>query len=124
MLAPEEIARAIPRAQVRGDAHPFAAPVAFGLAYLACALLALPGVWILGLAAGAISGMLRVPPDRGSSAVAATLRCCRREALLFATGSRRYPNVVARLDRGGARFLFAARSRRFFPTPSSIWPPD
>lgn len=94
--------------------HRLGSAVAFALVYAACAALALPGVWALSVAGGALFGVwLAVPIIALSSTVGATIAMLVSRYVLRRLVQAWFPDFVTVVDRNvarhGARWLFAAR---------------
>ena len=102
------------------DAHVLAAAAAYLVFYAAFAALSLPGAWIVSVAGGGLFGpWLGVPLVSLASTAGATLAMLAARYLAREAVKARFPDFVARVDRGvardGARWLFAARLTPVIP---------
>ncbi len=100
--------------------HPLAAAALYFVAYVAFAALSLPGAWAISVAGGALFGAWFGPPLVSlSSTAGATLAMLGARYLFRDAVAARFPDFVARVDRGvaedGARWLFAARLTPIIP---------
>lgn len=94
--------------------HRLGSAVVFGLVYVTFAALAVPGVWALSVAGGALFGVwLAVPIIALSSTTGATIAMLASRHVLRRLVQAWFPDFVEAVDRnvarGGARWLFAAR---------------
>ncbi len=101
-------------------AHLLVAALFFGLLYVAFAALSLPGAWTLSVAGGALFGpWLGVPLVSLSSTAGATVAMLAARYLFRSSVERRFPDFVARVNRGLARdgvgYLLAARLTPVIP---------
>lgn len=97
-----------------------AAAALYFLAFLMFAALSLPGAWAISVAGGALFGAWLGPPLVSvSSTAGATLAMLGARYLFRDAVAARFPDFVARVDRGvaedGARWLFAARLTPIIP---------
>ncbi|HXT06677.1 MAG TPA: VTT domain-containing protein [Roseiarcus sp.] len=97
-----------------------AAAALYFLAFLIFSALSLPGAWALSVAGGALFGAWLGPPLVSvSSTAGATLAMLGARYLFRDAVAARFPDFVARVDRGvagsGARWLFAARLTPIIP---------
>jgi pyruvate/2-oxoglutarate dehydrogenase complex dihydrolipoamide dehydrogenase (E3) component/uncharacterized membrane protein YdjX (TVP38/TMEM64 family) len=102
------------------DAHELAAAAAYVAFYAAFSALSLPGAWIVSVAGGALfGGWLGIPLVSLSSTAGATLAMLLSRYLARDFVAARFPDFVARVDRGvardGLRWLFAARLTPVIP---------
>lgn len=94
--------------------HRLASALVFGLVYVTFAAFAVPGVWALSVAGGALFGVwLAVPIIALSSTTGATIAMLASRHVLRRLVQAWFPDFAAAVDRnvarGGALWLFAAR---------------
>ncbi|MBI2970411.1 MAG: FAD-dependent oxidoreductase [Gammaproteobacteria bacterium] len=102
--------------------HPVAATLSFGLAYIGVSLLALPGTWLMSIAAGAIFGFwIGTVVVSFASALGATLAFLAARYLFRETIQRKYGSrlerVNAGMEREGPYYLFSLRLVPLIPFP-------
>ena len=119
-VSPGAIAAAMDGAQALVGAHPVLSAFGFSLLYVSVTALALPVVWLLSAAAGALFGpWFGVPIAIASGVMGGTLTMLAARYALRGWVEARFPETLARFDqglaRGGARFLFAARLTPVIP---------
>jgi pyruvate/2-oxoglutarate dehydrogenase complex dihydrolipoamide dehydrogenase (E3) component/uncharacterized membrane protein YdjX (TVP38/TMEM64 family) len=101
-------------------ARPITAAALYALGYVAFAALSLPGAWAVSVAGGALFGPWTGPALVSlSSTTGATLAMLTARYLFHDAVVARFPEFVARVDRGvandGVRWLFAARLTPLIP---------
>jgi uncharacterized membrane protein YdjX (TVP38/TMEM64 family) len=102
--------------------HPLLAALGFSLVYTTVTALAVPAVWALSVAAGALFGpWIGLPIAVASGVTGGTITMLAARYALRDWVEARFPEVVSRFDHGaatgGARFLFAARLTPVIPFP-------
>lgn len=100
--------------------HPVLSALGFSLGYTAIAALAVPVVWLMNVAAGALFGSwVGLPIAVASSVTGATLTMLAARYALRGWVETRFPATVERFDEGAANggmmFLFAARLAPVLP---------
>ena len=113
-IEPRRVATSLVEAKGFVGGHPVGAALGFVALYVAFAIFALPGVWTMSVAGGALFGpWLGVPLVSLSSTAGATLAMLAARYLFRDAVATRFPGFVEKVDRGvardGARWLFAAR---------------
>ena len=113
-VGPGAVARALDDARTLVDAHPAVSALCFSLLYTTVTALAIPVVWVLSVAAGALFGpWIGLPIAVGSGVLGGTITVLAARYALRGWIEARFPEALARVDqgvaRGGARYLFAAR---------------
>ena len=119
-LEPRRVAASLIDARAFVGGHPIAAASGYAVLYVAFAALALPGIWTMSVAGGALFGpWLGVPLVSLSSTAGATVAMIAARYLFRDAAAARFPAFVERVDRGvardGARWLFAARLTPVIP---------
>lgn len=122
LVEPAGVAAATAAARALVAAHPLFSAFGFALLYTAVAALAVPVIWVMNVAAGALFGpWLGVPIAVASSVTGATITMLAARYALRGWVEARFPATIARFDEGaasgGARFLFAARLAPVVPFP-------
>ena len=102
------------------SAHPVSAALAYVAVYVGFAVLSLPGIGTLSVAAGAAFGVwLGLPLAMASNAAGATLAMLIARHLLRDAVAQRFPRIVAQANAGvardGAVWLLAARLAPVLP---------
>lgn len=121
-ISPAAIGEAMDGARALVDVHPVLCGFGFALLYTTVAALAVPVVWLLSVAAGALFGpWIGLPLAVGSGVIGGTITMLVARYALRGWVEARFPETLARFDRGvacdGARFLFAARLTPVIPFP-------
>ncbi len=119
-VSPQAALAAVAQWRAFAAAHLFAAAASYFAFYAAFAALSLPGAWVVSVAGGALFGpWLGVPLVSLSSTVGATLAMLLARYLARDWVAARFPDFVAKVDRGvardGLRWLFAARLTPVIP---------
>ncbi len=119
-VAPSEIAAWIVERRAFVERNLALSGAFYFAAYVAFAALSLPGAWAMSVAGGALFGAwLGAPLVSLSSTVGATVAMLAARYLFRDAVAVRFPDFVARVDRGvardGARWLFAARLTPVIP---------
>jgi uncharacterized membrane protein YdjX (TVP38/TMEM64 family) len=122
LAGPGAIVASMAHARALVAAHPVSALLVFSLVYTAVTALAVPVVWALSVAAGALFGpWIGLPIAVVSGVTGGTITMLAARYALRDWVEARFPAVVARFDlgvaSGGARFLFAARLTPVVPFP-------
>lgn len=120
LAGPGAIAQAISHARAQVDVHPALCALCFSLLYTVVTALAVPVVWVLSVAAGALFGpWIGLPIAVGSGVMGGTITMLAARYALRGWVEARFPETIARFDHGvasgGARFLFAARLTPVIP---------
>jgi uncharacterized membrane protein YdjX (TVP38/TMEM64 family) len=103
-------------------AHPLFSALGFALLYTAIAALAVPVIWVMNVAAGALFGpWIGLPIAVASSVTGATITMLAARYALRGWVEARFPAAIAASTKAqraaGARFLFAARLAPIVPFP-------
>jgi uncharacterized membrane protein YdjX (TVP38/TMEM64 family) len=119
---PAAAAAAIGAARELVAGHPLFAALGFAVLYTIVAALAVPAIWAMNVAAGALFGpWIGLTIAVASSVTGATITMLAARYALRGWVETRFPATVARFDEGaanaGARFLFAARLAPIIPFP-------
>ncbi len=119
---PGAVVGAADKARALVAAYPVLSAILFSVVYTALAALAVPAVWAMNVAAGALFGpWIGLPIAVFSSVTGATITMLAARYAFRGWVEARFPATVARLDHGmangGARFLFAARLMPLLPFP-------
>ena len=122
LAGPGAIVASIGDARALVAAHRVSAALVFSLVYTTVTALAVPAVWALSVAAGALFGpWIGLPIAVVSGVTGGTITMLAARYALRDWVEARFPEVVARFDpgvaNGGARFLFAARLTPIVPFP-------
>jgi uncharacterized membrane protein YdjX (TVP38/TMEM64 family) len=122
LVEPPGVAAATAAARALVAAHPLFSALGFALLYTAIAALAVPVIWVMNVAAGALFGpWIGLPIAVASSVTGATITMLAARYALRGWVKARFPAAIARFDEGaasgGARFLFAARLAPIVPFP-------
>jgi uncharacterized membrane protein YdjX (TVP38/TMEM64 family) len=119
---PAALAAAMATARVLVAGHPLLFALGFAVLYTAVAALAVPVIWVMNVAPGALFGpWIGLTVAVASSVTGATITMLAARYALRGWVETRSPATVARFDdgaaSGGARFLFAARLAPMVPFP-------
>ncbi len=119
---PSAIVASMAHARALVGGHPLLSALVFSLVYTAVTALAVPAVWALSVASGALFGpWIGLPIAVASGLTGGTITMLAARHALRGWVEARFPEVVARFDQGvasgGARFLFAARLAPVVPFP-------
>jgi uncharacterized membrane protein YdjX (TVP38/TMEM64 family) len=122
LAGPGAMVASMAHARALVAAHPLLSVLAFSLLYTAVTALAVPAVWALSVAAGALFGpWIGLPIAVVSGVTGGTITMLAARYGLRDWVEARFSGVVARFDQGvasgGARFLFAARLTPIVPFP-------
>jgi uncharacterized membrane protein YdjX (TVP38/TMEM64 family) len=119
-VGPGAIASTMEGARAVVDGHPVLSALGFSVLYTTVAALAVPAVWLLSVAAGALFGpWFGLPIAIASGVMGGTITMLAARYAVRGWVEARFPETLARFDqgaaRGGARFLFAARLTPVIP---------
>lgn len=119
-ISPGAIAAAMDHARALVAGHPLLSALGFCLFSTTVTALALPVLWLLSAAAGALFGpWFGLPIALASAIMGGTLTMLAARYALRGWVEARFPETLARFDKGvaqgGVRFLFAARLTPVLP---------
>jgi hypothetical protein len=126
LVEPTGVAAATAAARALVAAHPLFSALGFALLYTAIAALAVPVIWVMNVAAGALFGpWIGLPIAVASSVTGATITMLAARYALRGWVKARFPAAIARFDEGAASGARGSCSRPGLPLSSpfrsSIW---